>query len=76
VQREDDAANVIRDRLRIFAESTRPLVEYYREHPAFAAVDGRQAPDAVTRVLRAHVEKAAGIAPVDGARGARKRARA
>jgi adenylate kinase len=62
VHREDDDAGVIRDRLRIFAGSTRPLVEYYEDRAAYLSVDGRQAPGVVTAVLRAHVEKAAGLA--------------
>jgi adenylate kinase len=74
VHREDDDANVIRDRLRIFAESTRPLVEYYRHRVAFLSVDGMQAPDAVTAVLRAHVEKAAGMTPDEAAQAERARA--
>jgi adenylate kinase len=31
VQREDDREDVIRRRLQVFAESTRPLLDYYRE---------------------------------------------
>jgi len=57
VHREDDGADVIRERLRIFARSTEPLVAYYRERPTFASIDGLQPPDAVTADLRAHVER-------------------
>ena len=59
VHREDDDADVIRERLRIFARSTEPLVAYYRDRPTYASIDGRQAPDAVTAELRAHIEQAA-----------------
>ena len=56
VHREDDGAEVLRQRLRIFAQSTQPLVEYYRGRPTFASVDGLQAPDEVTADLRAHID--------------------
>jgi adenylate kinase len=59
VHREDDEAEVIRQRLRIFSQSTEPLVAYYEDRPTFTSIDGRQAPDAVTAVLRAHIERAA-----------------
>jgi len=58
VQRVDDGADVIRERLRVFARSTEPLVAYYRKRSTFASIDGLQAPDAVTADLRAHVEAA------------------
>jgi adenylate kinase len=56
VQREDDDAEVVRQRLRIFAQSTEPLVAYYRDSPTFAAVDGLRPPDEVTAALRGHIE--------------------
>jgi adenylate kinase len=56
VQRADDDAEIVRQRLRIFTQSTQPLVEYYRDYPTFAAVDGLRPPDEVTMALRAHIE--------------------
>jgi adenylate kinase len=58
VHREDDGAAVIRDRLQIYARSTRPLVEYYKDRATFASIDGLQAPDTVTAALRGHIEAA------------------
>ncbi len=55
VQREDDNAEVVRQRQQLFARMTRPLVEYYRDYPTFASIDGLQPPDAVTADLRAHL---------------------
>jgi adenylate kinase len=56
VQRKDDNADVVRQRQRLFAEITRPLVEYYRGYPTFASIDGLQPPDDVTSDLRAHMD--------------------
>jgi adenylate kinase len=56
VHREDDGADVIRERLRIFARSTEPLVAYYQGRPTFASIDGLQPPDAVTADLRGDIE--------------------
>jgi adenylate kinase len=58
VQRNDDNIDVIRQRLRVFAEATEPLVRYYQERPTFASINGLQAPDKVTADLRAHIEAA------------------
>ena len=58
-QRADDREEVIRERLRVYARDTRPLLDYYRGRPAFRTVDGAQAPDAVARDLAAAVDAAA-----------------
>ena len=70
VQRTDDNAGVIGQRLRIFTEATEPLVAYYRERPTFVSIDGLQTPDKVTADLRAHIEA---VVPV-GNNGERARA--
>jgi adenylate kinase len=61
VQRPDDTADVVRERLRVYERDTRPLVEFYRPRPTFRAVDGDQPPDGVARDI------AAAIAAVLGA---------
>jgi adenylate kinase len=45
--RTDDRADVIRHRLEVFAETTGPLVPYYKERGILVAVDADQAPDSV-----------------------------
>ena len=47
-QRSDDTEAVIRERLRTYERSTRPLVDFYRQRRALRAIDGTQAPDLVT----------------------------
>jgi adenylate kinase len=47
-QRSDDTEAVIRERLRTYERSTRPLVDFYRQRHALRAIDGAQTPDAVT----------------------------
>jgi adenylate kinase len=53
--RADDTADVIGHRLRVFAETTGPLVPYYTERGILAAVDADQPPDAVTAGIQARL---------------------
>ena len=71
VQRSDDREEVIRERLRVYARDTRPLVDYYRRRPTFRSVDGAQSPDAVASELAVAVGSAlaAGREPTRGGRG-------
>ena len=73
VQREDDSAAVIRDRLKVFASQTAPLVDFYRDRPTFSVINGLQHPDKVTADLLRAIESARAV----GRRaGTRDRARA
>ncbi len=55
VFRSDDTETTVRARLRVYAEATRPLVDYYSSRPTFRAVDGNMPPTvvgaALTRVI-------------------------
>jgi len=59
VQRADDREDVVRERLRVYARDTRPLIEFYRGRPTFRSVNGAQPPDAVAADLAAAIEDAA-----------------
>lgn len=58
VTRSDDGDVIVRERLRIYEQSTRPLVEYYRARPSFRSVNGNQPPDAVAVEVRKAIEEA------------------
>jgi adenylate kinase len=60
VTRADDAAAVVRERLRVYRRDTRPVIEYYRGRPTFRAIDGAQSPDAVRAALLAVVADLSG----------------
>jgi adenylate kinase len=62
VQRRDDDLEVVRERLRVYARATQPIVDFYRERETFRSVDGDQGPDAVAADI------AAAVASVVGAR--------
>jgi adenylate kinase len=65
VQRVDDDEAVVRKRLRIFEDQTRPLVDHYRRRPGFFSVDGDQPPDRVAAGLEAAVKSFTAVpAPV------------
>lgn len=40
VQRKDDSAEVVAERLRVYHKATRPLIEYYREQRVYTEIDG------------------------------------
>ncbi len=67
VQRPDDREDVIRERLRVYARDTRPLLDYYRGRPTFRTVDGAQPPEKVASDLAAAIEDAERVGA--GARG-------
>lgn len=60
VQRRDDSSDVVRERLRVYARDTRPLVEFYRQRPTFRSVDGDQAQDSVAADIAAAVASVVG----------------
>jgi adenylate kinase len=64
--RSDDKADVIRHRLRVFAETTGPLIPYYTERGILVSVDADQPPDSVTADIQAQL---AGL-PLQEARAA------
>lgn len=47
--RSDDSADVIRERLRVYREKTRPLVEHYQERRLLREVDGYASIEEVNR---------------------------
>ena len=62
MQRSDDGVDVVRERLRVYARSTQPIVEFYRRRPTFRCVDGDQTLDSVAADI------AAAVASVGGSR--------
>jgi len=51
VQRADDNAESIRNRLAAYKKATRPLIDHYRGKNLLHEVDGSKPPEAVTRDL-------------------------
>lgn len=56
-RREDDHEDVIRERLRVYNEQTRPVVDFYRDWPTYFEVDGNKDPavvfDELSRIVGA-----------------------
>ena len=61
VQRRDDNVEIVRERLRVYARDTQPLVDFYRDRATFRSVDGDQTADAVAADLAAAVASASGV---------------
>jgi adenylate kinase len=53
--RADDTAEVIRHRLEVFAETSGPLVDYYRDRGILVEVNGDQPPDSITADIEARL---------------------
>ena len=53
--RTDDTADVIKHRLRVYAETTGALVPYYAQRGILVSVNADQPPDAVTAEIRARL---------------------
>jgi adenylate kinase len=47
IQRDDDNRESVENRLDVFEENTKPVIEHYEDEDAFVAIDGEQAPDGV-----------------------------
>ena len=60
-QRPDDREEVVRERLNVYARSTKPLVDFYRARPTFRTVNGAPAPDLVAGELDATIDDAASV---------------
>jgi adenylate kinase len=61
VQRTDDNADVVRERLLVHLRATQPVLEFYRERPTFRVVNGAQAPDRVAHELDTLIDDAAAV---------------
>ena len=60
VQRTDDEFEVVRERLRVYARDTQPIVEFYRRRPTFRSVDGDQTAGCVAADIAAAVASVVG----------------
>jgi adenylate kinase len=58
VQREDDRPDVIRERLRVYAEKTAPLLAHYRRKNNFHRVDGSAGMEATFAAIRTILDAA------------------
>ena len=61
VQRADDNVEVVRARLRVYEDATKPLVEFYRERPTFRVVNGAQTQERVAHELDTVIDDAAAV---------------
>lgn len=59
IQRTDDGQSVVRERLKVYQHTTKPVLEFYRERPTFRVVNGAQAPERVAEELDTMIDDAA-----------------
>ena len=58
VLRSDDREEVVRGRLKVYEDQTRPLVDFYQPRSTFKSVDGNREPDIVTQAIEKAVDEA------------------
>jgi adenylate kinase len=58
VQRTDDGQEVVLERLKVYEQATKPVLDYYRRRSTFRVVNGAQPPDVVARELDAMIDEA------------------
>lgn len=56
-QRDDDKAETVKNRIKVYFSQTAPLISYYRDHGKLVEIDGMQSIDRVTEDLLAALEK-------------------
>jgi adenylate kinase len=60
IQRSDDSADIVRERLAAYDRKTKPLADYYRQHGVLETVDGSKGVEEVSRALNEIFARAAG----------------
>ena len=60
IQRSDDSAEIVKERLAAYERKTKPLADYYRKHGVLEAVDGSKSVEEVSRALSEIFARAAG----------------
>lgn len=53
--RDDDDEWIIRERLKVYTDSTEPVLEYFRRRKTLTILDGNRPPDEVTREIESSV---------------------
>jgi adenylate kinase len=70
VHRTDDDESVVRERLKVYAQQSKPLLDYYRGRPTFREVNGAQPPETVSgEIENAILAVARGVRHSVGAQG-------
>jgi adenylate kinase len=59
IARVDDGDEIVRERLKVYQQQSKPLVDYYSVRPTFRAIDGNQRADVVTAAVDAAIDQAA-----------------
>ncbi len=58
IQRDDDTKETVQERLAVFEENTKPVIEHYAAQDYFARIDGEATPEEVWSRLQTAIEDA------------------
>lgn len=56
IQRKDDTAEVISERLQVYHKTTQPLIQYYQTRDAYVEIDGDRAVDEIYKAIMNIIE--------------------
>ena len=56
----DDGVEIVRERLKVYQQQTKPLVDYYSKRSTFRSIDGNQPPDVVTAKIESVIGELCG----------------
>lgn len=57
IQRDDDTESTVTERLRVYRESTEPVIEHYEESGQLVRIDGERDPDAVWQEIEQTIQE-------------------
>jgi len=57
-QRDDDKAETVKNRIKVYQEQTSPLIDYYRKNGLLVEVDGTKPIEEVTKAMLTAIEEA------------------
>jgi adenylate kinase len=57
-QRDDDKAETVKNRIKVYQEQTSPLIEYYRKNGLLVEIDGTKPIEEVTKDMLTAIEDA------------------
>lgn len=66
IRRDDDNEAVVLERLRVYEQKTKPLVDHYRGRPTFCAIDGAKSADEVAATIATAVDTASRVSAGEG----------
>ena len=69
IQRPDDRAEAIRKRLSVYHQQTKPVEDFYTDHPHYVRIDGTQSLEKVQQIIADKMMSQPSVVPAQEAEG-------